>query len=48
MKPLRDRPIGAKLGIVVILSVLIALSVALLTILSSRFARNCAVLTRMP
>ena len=32
MKPLRDRPIGAKLGIVVILSVLIALSVALLTI----------------
>jgi hypothetical protein len=32
MKPLRDRPIGAKLGIVVILSVLIALGVALLTI----------------
>ncbi len=32
MKPLRDRPIGAKLAIVVILSVLIALGVALLTI----------------
>ena len=32
MKPLRDQPIGTKLGIVVSLSVLIALGVALLTI----------------
>jgi hypothetical protein len=32
MRPLRDQPIGVKLGIVVSLSVLIALGVALLTI----------------